>query len=228
MKIKGRIRYQTVTTLPAGTVHSCLWNTQQKNLTTFKSKAVLPHCLFPLQPLLCFNSFPLSLLSYPSHYHPPLASDHADRSFGFFPGTELTGNLKGSMSASVCPGFSLHRTAPLLACHGTKLQLKHCRKRLRVTMWRHRAQADPGGRSPTEKHPSSTDKDIPHLSFSSSSTLQGQLCVFHLRLLQKAHTLRLCFCIWCLFVVVVVVFLLFLSFITAPKFLQGQKGNFLG
>lgn len=95
-------------------------------------------------------------------------------------------------------------------------------------MWRRRPQADPGRRSPTEKRPSSTDKDIPHLSFSSSSTLQGQLCVFHLHLLQKAHTLRLCFCILCLFVVVVVVVLTFLKFYNCSKVSVGVEGKFPG
>lgn len=92
--------------IPAGKVHSCLWDTQQETLmlTTFQDKAILPLRFFPSNPLLCFSSFP-SILNCQLSW----ASDHTDWSLHFFPGREVRGNLQISVcNLPVCLGSCLH------------------------------------------------------------------------------------------------------------------------
>lgn len=122
---------------------------------------------FPFHSLLCFSSFP-SLLN--CHL-----SSHIDWTLHFFLGREFTRNVQCSVHyLSVCPGSCLHETVPLLS---TSWQWSLA-KAFGAKAWEQvEAEARlPSGRSSTLERSSITDKDIPHLSFSSSSTLQGQLC----------------------------------------------------
>lgn len=128
------------------------------NVNHLSSEAILPLCFFPSNSLLCFSSFP-SILNCQLSW----ASDHTL--------TDLCISSPEEKSGGTCrfqcviflyalgPAYT---AAPLLCPSWQQSSAKHWELKSRSKYVEAEARL-PTERSPTPKHPSITDKDIPHL-----------------------------------------------------------------